>query len=119
LKRWKYTLIKKKLERLGESEGFTITEVPNKFRSQRCNQCGYVNKKNRKGKTFLCKKCSYGADADLNAAANLRLCLCEVPYWVFDQQINRTGFFWTENEVIVEEQVIPPNRKSLDKIIHL
>jgi putative transposase len=118
LKRWKYTLIKEKLERLSESEGFTFTEVPNKFRSQRCSSCGYVNKKNRKGKTFLCRSCGHTADADMNAAANLRLCLCEVPLWVFDQQINRTGFYWTENEVIMEEQVIPPNEKSLTKIIH-
>jgi transposase len=118
LKRWKYTLIKEKLERLSETEGFCVVEVPNKFRSQRCNQCGYVNKKNRKGKTFLCRSCGHTADADLNAAANLRLCLCEVPLWVFDQQINRTGFFWTEDAVITEEQVIPPNSKSLDKIIH-
>ena len=118
LKRWKYTLIKEKLERLSETEGFCVTEVPNKFRSQRCSSCGYVNKKNRKGKTFLCRKCSYSSDADMNAAANLRLCLCEVPMWVFDQQINRTGFFWTEDKVIMEEQVIPPSRKSLDKIIH-
>jgi transposase len=119
MKRWKYTLIKEKLERLGETEGFCVIEVPNKFRSQRCNQCGYVNKKNRKGKTFLCRSCGHTADADLNAAANLRLCLCEVPLWVFDQQINRKeGFFWTEDAVILEEQVIPPNEKSLDKIIH-
>ena len=118
LKRWKYTLIKEKLERPSESEGFTVTEVPNKFRSQRCSECGYVNKKNRKGKTFLCKSCGHTVDADMNAAANLRLCLCEVPYWVFDQQINRTGFFWTEDAVIMEEQVIPPNEKSLTKFIH-
>ena len=118
LKRWKYTLIKEKLDRLSETEGFCVTEVPNKFRSQRCNQCGYVNKKNRKGKTFLCRKCSYSADSDMNAAANLRLCLCEVPMWVFDQQINRTGFYWTEDAVIMEEQVISPNEKSLTKIIH-
>ena len=118
LKRWKYTLIKEKLERLSETEGFCVTEVPNKFRSQRCSSCGYVNKKNRKGKTFLCRSCGHTADADLNAAANLRLCLCEVPMWVFDQQINRTGFFWTEDAVIMEEQVIPPNEKSLTKFIH-
>ena len=119
MKRWSYTLIKEKLERLSETEGFCITEVPNKFRSQRCNKCGYVNKKNRKGKTFTCKSCNHTTDADLNAASNLELCLVEVPYWVFDQQINRKeGFFWTEEAVIVEEKVIPLDIKSLNKIIH-
>jgi transposase len=118
MKRWRYTLIKEKLERLSDTEGFCVVEVPNKFRSQRCFKCGYVNKRNRKGKTFCCKSCGHTADADLNAASNLEICLCEVPYWVFDQQINRTGFYWTEDAVVLEEQVIPPDKKSLNKIIH-
>ena len=102
-KSWSYPLIRQKLIELSDAKGFSVVEVPNKFRSQRCNACGYVNKSNRKGKTFICKRCSYTADADMNAASNLELCLPEVPFWVFKQQKNRTGFYWTESGVVLEE----------------
>ena len=91
---WRYTLIKQKLVSLGETEGFRITEVPNAFRSQRCYNCGWVRKANRKGKTFKCNRCNYIADADMNAASNLALSLYEIPNWVRQQRINRNGFYW-------------------------
>jgi transposase len=109
LSAWSYPLIKEKLERLSETEGFCIEEMPNKFRSQRCNCCGYVNRANRKGKTFRCKHCSHAADADHNASRNLELDLPKVPAKVFEKQLNRTGFFWTEKGVFLEESVIPQN----------
>ena len=112
-KSWSYPLIRQKLVELSDAKGFSVVEVPNKFRSQRCNYCGYVNKSNRKGKTFKCESCNHTADADVNAASNLELCLPEVPYWVFKQQLNRKeGFFWTEAGVVLEEQVIPPDIKE-------
>jgi transposase len=92
---WTYTLIKKKLVSISEVKGFQLTEVPNEFRSQRCNQCGYVRKESRKGKTFKCVSCGHTTDADGNAASNLALDLYEIPYWVRQQRINRQGFYWT------------------------
>jgi transposase len=91
---WTYTVIKKKLESLSEVEGFNLKEVPNEFRSQRCNQCGMVRKSLRKGKTFKCDVCGYTADSDLNAASNLELDLFEIPAWVRLKKINREGFYW-------------------------
>lgn len=112
-KSWSYPLIRQKLIDLSDAKGFSVVEVPNKFRSQRCNDCGYVNKSNRKGKTFKCKRCNHTADADMNAASNLELCLPEVPHWVFKQQLNRKeGFFWTETGVVLEEQVISPDMQA-------
>jgi len=46
---WTYTVIKKKLESLSEVEGFNLKEVPNEFRSQRC-QCGWCAKRTGKVK---------------------------------------------------------------------
>lgn len=94
LSHWKYTLIRDKLVRLGEEKGFQFSEVSNEFRSQRCNQCGWVRKANRKGKTFKCNRCDFSQDSDLNAASNLKLDLAEIPYWVRLRKINREGFFW-------------------------
>ena len=112
-KSWSYPLIRQKLIHLSDAKGFSVVEVPNKFRSQRCNDCGYVNKSNRKGKTFKCKRCNHTADADMNAASNLELCLPEVPHWVFKQQLNRKeGFFWTAEGVVLEKQVISPDMQA-------
>ena len=111
LSSWTYPLIKQKLVSLSELEGFQIEEVPNKFRSQRCNCCGYVNKKNRKGKTFKCRSCDHIADADENAASNLELCLFKIPFWVFEERLNREGFFWNEEGIFLEEPVISSDKK--------
>jgi transposase len=112
LSSWTYPLIKEKLVRISELEGFQIEEMSNKFRSQRCNSCGYVNKANRKGKAFKCKHCSHQDDADLNSSLNLELDLPKVPNWVFEQKLNRSGFFWSEEGVFAEEKVIPLNEKT-------
>lgn len=94
LRHWCYPLIKRKLEALSQEEGFVLEEVDNQFRSQRCSTCGWVRKANRKGKTFRCDVCQYSDDADRNVAANLRLDLCEVPFWVRQRRLNRSGFYW-------------------------
>jgi hypothetical protein len=97
LSHWTYTLIKEKMARLAEEEGFLLCEVSNAFRSQRCFECGFVRKANRKSKTFKCTSavCSHTADADLNAACNLSLDLPWVPKWVRLEKRNRAGFYWT------------------------
>lgn len=91
---WAYTAIKSKLASLSETEGFRFTEIANEFRSQRCSNCGWVRKANRKGKTFKCSICGKIADADLNAASNLTLDLYEIPLWVRLGKLNLSGFFW-------------------------
>lgn len=94
LSHWAYTLINDKLKRLSEEKGFLLKEIPNEFRSQRCSNCGWVRKANRKGKSFCCNKCNKSFDSDLNASYNLLLDLYEIPYWVRLKKINRKGFYW-------------------------
>jgi rubredoxin len=106
LSHWAYALIKDKLIRLGETEGFCVSEVPNEFRSQRCSSCGWVRKANRKGKTFKCSSCGFTHDADMNAASNLELDLFEVPFWVRLKKMNREGFFWKPDGLFSESQEI-------------
>lgn len=109
LSHWCYTEIKSKLIMLGETEGFSIKEISNEFRSQRCNGCGWVRKANRKGKTFKCDKCEHAQDSDLNAAANLELDLFKIPYWVRKSKLNRKGFYWLESDLTYEngEPIVP------------
>ena len=43
-----------------------------RYTSQRCNQCGFISKSNRKGQSiFKCKECGYELNADLNASRNI------------------------------------------------
>jgi len=115
LKAWAYTLIREKLMRLGEEEGFRLVQVSNSFRSQRCSNCGWVRKANRKGKTFKCSECGHKADADLNAASNLELDLMEVPLRVRQKQINRKGFWWLDSGIFDssgQELAVPATNKT-------
>ena len=41
------------------------------YSSQECHQCGWVEKSNRQGHAFKCRKCGHGAHAGANAARNL------------------------------------------------
>ena len=107
LSHWCYTLIKNKLISLSESKGFTFVEQDNKYRSQRCNACGWTHRSNRKGKTFKCSHCRHFADSDLNAASNHEVELVEIPRQVWLQKLNRTsGFFWNKDSVIVNGENI-------------
>ncbi|MBS3062164.1 MAG: transposase [Candidatus Diapherotrites archaeon] len=56
-----------------KSEGVrkNVLLVPSKYTSQECSICGYVEKSNRKGALFRCKKCLHSLNADLNAARNI------------------------------------------------
>jgi putative transposase len=53
--------------------GKLLIKVPAAFTSQRCSVCGYTHEDNRPTQNvFLCKQCSYEANADDNAAANIK-----------------------------------------------
>jgi len=106
---WTYTLIKNKLILLSEDKGFVFVETENKFMSQRCSQCGWTHKSNRKGKTFKCTNadCNYIADSDLNAASNHAVELFELPQMIWQQRINRSaGFFWFKDCYVVGDEHI-------------
>ena len=116
LSHWVYPLIKQKVVRLSEEKGFLFTEQDNKFRSQRCSECGWVHKSNRKGKTFKCSNtdCGFTTDSDLNAASNHEIELPDVPKEVWQKHINRSpGFFWTANGVeFGQESIVPDTQKT-------
>ncbi|MBA3867765.1 MAG: transposase [Anaerolineae bacterium] len=46
--------------------------VDPRYTSQRCCECGHIEKANRKTQdTFLCCQCGHAAHADVNAAKNI------------------------------------------------
>jgi len=74
--------------------GVRLVEQSNAYRSQRCSHCSLVHKSSRRGELFVCKGCGHTANADLNAAMNHKVQLCNLPTR-FNHLPNRSsGFYW-------------------------
>ncbi|MFA5025452.1 MAG: transposase [Candidatus Shapirobacteria bacterium] len=71
LQRWSYPKTMAKLESLCQTNGILVSKVDPAYTSQRCSECGHIDKGNRKGLDFLCLSCGYGSNADYNAARNI------------------------------------------------
>lgn len=72
LSNWSYAELEFFLTYKCDFVGKTVELVPAAFTSQRCNRCGFTDKKNRNGARFDCKQCGHSAHADHNAAKNIR-----------------------------------------------
>ena len=75
-------------------QGVLIHKVSPVYTSQRCSQCGWTRKSNRKLKWFKCDKCYFEYNADLNASINLSLDLFPIKEKERQLQKNKTGFYW-------------------------
>jgi IS605 OrfB family transposase len=56
-----------------EAKGVKVEFVDPRYTSQKCNQCGHIERKNRPTQAdFRCKKCGFECHADYNASMNIR-----------------------------------------------
>ena len=94
LSHWTYTDIFGKLEDYCNEQGVLIHKVSPVYTSQRCSNCGWTRKGNRKLKWFKCDKCYFEYNADLNASINLSLDLFPIKEKERQLQKNKTGFYW-------------------------
>lgn len=96
LKHWTNTSIRDGLEKWAWENGVRFSEVKNSYNSQRCSNCGWTRKSNRKGKAFVCGSCGNAEDADFNASKNvaLRNLIPDPPFWFREHGVGRSGFFW-------------------------
>ena len=61
------------LLRASGEAGRMLIKVPPQYTSQKCSVCGHVSENNRKSQAlFVCERCGHSANADLNAAENIR-----------------------------------------------
>ena len=57
----------------GSPRPVVVVVVPPAYTSQRCSACGHTAKENRESQAvFQCQSCGYAANADVNAAINIR-----------------------------------------------
>jgi transposase len=117
LKHWTNTQIRDSLIKACEESSVLFTPVPNEFNSQCCSECGWVQKKNRKGKVFLCQKCSFCEDADVNSSVNIEKydTRAVIPFGFRSHRFNLKGFYWKSNGFFLEdgqELIVPDSIKS-------
>lgn len=98
LKHFNYRLIFDVLDSYCQKLGVQVKKINQRYTSQRCSHCGYVHKRNRRGKQFKCRNCGAVLDADLNASLNISLPLKKLTKKQCKNGLNYSGFFWdTEN----------------------
>ncbi|MHA1541582.1 MAG: RNA-guided endonuclease InsQ/TnpB family protein [Candidatus Hodarchaeales archaeon] len=69
---WSYYQLEQFIIEQAEKVAKTVLFVNPRYTSQKCSQCGYIAKSNRRSQSeFLCRKCFFELNADLNAARNL------------------------------------------------
>jgi len=57
----------------GQEHGMAVVKIDPRHTSQTCSRCGYQHRANRRSQSlFLCRKCGYCLNADLNASINIR-----------------------------------------------
>jgi IS605 OrfB family transposase len=72
LARWTYRPLLERIIMTCEAKGIVVVKVSPQFTSQTCCKCGSVHKESRNRDEFKCIDCGYTADADYNAAVNIR-----------------------------------------------
>ena len=95
LSHWTYTEINAQMLSICIELGVPVILQDSQYRSQRCHDCGWTQKSNRKGEEFICRGCGCIADADVNGALNHEVDLYPLPFGFRQQNHNRRGFYWT------------------------
>jgi IS605 OrfB family transposase len=71
---WAFRQLRSYIEYKAALSGIPVVLVDPKDTSRTCYVCGYCDKVNRKSQSeFVCHGCGYAANADYNAACNIRL----------------------------------------------
>ena len=70
---WSFNRLQFFLEYKSKIYGAKVEYIDPRYTSQKCSRCGHIDKKNRITQSwFVCKKCGFQHNADLNAAKTIR-----------------------------------------------
>lgn len=74
LSTWSYYDLQTKTKYKAEEYGIAFRLISPKYTSQRCHECGVIDRDSRKDQeTFKCTTCGHSANADWNAARNIAM----------------------------------------------
>jgi len=71
LNSWSFYQQQLMIEYKAKKLGVGIVYVEPRYTSQRCSRCGHIERENRKGNLFQCKKCGTVEDSGVNAGFNI------------------------------------------------
>ena len=91
---WSYTQIEKAVNLNCEERNVSVELQNSPYKSQRCSNCGYTHKLNRKSELFLCRKCKFTCNADMNSALNNSQDLAFISRSFMALKKNKLGFYW-------------------------
>ena len=77
---WNYRYWLTRLQQATEENRVSFRSVPAYYTSQRCSNCGHIERKNRNREVFRCLSCDYNQNADINAATNILQRFIQGPY---------------------------------------
>jgi transposase len=70
---WAFSQLRMFVEYKARIEGIPVAVVDPRNSSRECSECGHIDKRNRPSQSkFRCLACGYEANADYNAALNLK-----------------------------------------------
>lgn len=70
--KWAFAELRNFIQYKSQLHGVRVYIVDPRNTSKECSMCGYIDKNNRKTQSeFLCLKCGYTENADINAAKNI------------------------------------------------
>lgn len=72
LGQWAFHQLESNIIYKAHQQGIEVVLVDPAYTSQRCSTCGYTDRNNRRKGTFACRSCGFIANADVNAAINIR-----------------------------------------------
>lgn len=103
---WLYPALQEGVEEVCRRRGVRVDKVGPTFTSQRCSQCGWTRRANRRGESFRCTSCGFATHADRNAALNLSLDLEPLSGRERREKMNVGGFHWYESSR-GQERMVP------------
>lgn len=77
---WNYSYWLDRLQQKCEENRVTFRTVCPSYTSQECFQCGHIDRGNRNGEIFRCRRCDHSCNADVNAARNILERFLSGPY---------------------------------------